>query len=118
MIKIIILILGLAPFIAWIRPSFQDDKGDSSFKRLTPFLLTGLAGFMIITDKIPDRDRFASLVALLVTGAVYAGLLTAQQVYSAFIAWKGGGQSPEDKSVKIEQTQSITTINPPENESL
>lgn len=116
MIKFLILILGLAPLIDWIRPSFQDEKGESSFKRLTPFVLTGLAGFMIVTDKIPDADRFASLVALLVTGSVYAGLLTAQQVYGAFIAWKGGSP-PEEKTVTIEQTQTITT-NPPENENL
>lgn len=117
MIKLLILILGLAPFITWIRPSFEDDKKESSFKRLTPFVLTGLAGFMIITDKIPDADRFASLVALLVTSAVYAGLLTAQQVFSVFLSWKGGKTEPE--KVIIEQTQTTEiTQSPKEPENL
>lgn len=91
MFEWIIKVIGLTSFINWLRPAFQDEKGDASFRRITPFVLTGAGVYMIISDKIPVSDRLSAFYAMLLAAAFYAGLITFQNVYSIYTAWKGGG---------------------------
>lgn len=84
-------ILGLTSFINWIRPAFQDEQNQASFRRINPFLLTWLCIYMIVADKIPPGARLAAFYAILLAAAFYAGLITFQNIYSMYTAWRGGG---------------------------
>lgn len=96
MIEWLFKVLGLTAFLKWLSPSFEDEKGQTSFRRITPFILTGTCVYMIYSDKLPVADRKFAFTAMLVGAAFYAGLITFQNVFALWQSFKGNNVNQAD----------------------
>lgn len=112
MIKFLLKILGLTQFLDWVKSSFEDDKGQASFRRIAPFILNGTCVYVMVSEKLPKEDMRFAFTAMLITGAFYAGLITFQNVFQLYNAWKGINQNPEEQTdqntQKVDLTGTIT----------
>lgn len=95
-------------FLAWVKNSFEGDDGKSSFKRLIPFTLTMLVVYMVVFDKIPKEDRYITSIALLVTSALYVGIVTIAQLYNFYLTFKGGKPNNQAFEDQIKDGDKVT----------
>lgn len=70
--------------IKWIRPSFEDNTGKASYRRMTAFVFVCLICYMIIWDKVKTELQFKVLLALLITLMLLIGVVTAQNLLTFF----------------------------------
>lgn len=75
--------------IKWLRPTFEGEDGKASSKRITGFVLTASGIFMVFTDKMTNIYAVYTLAILLLTGAVYAMVITVAQLIMAAKILKG-----------------------------
>ncbi len=86
------------PFVNWLSPSFEDDSGHASYRRLTPFFLTAACIYIGVFQIKGDELKRDIILIFLIVSAFYASIVTFQNVYSLYVAWKGGPavQTPPD----------------------
>lgn len=67
-------------FLSWIRPSFQDNDGTASYRRLTAFFLVMLDAYIIIAGKITTGLMLNVHYTLLASFLLITGIITTQNV--------------------------------------
>lgn len=71
-------------FITWIRASFEDNTGKSSYRRITTFVFVCLISYMVIWDKVKTDIHFKVFLSLLVTMLLLIGIVTTQNILQFF----------------------------------
>lgn len=71
-------------FIQWIRPSFEDNDGKSSYRRITAFVFVCLISYMVVFDKVQQEVHLKVFYSMLVTLLLLIGIVTAQNILTFF----------------------------------
>ena len=71
-------------FINWIKPSFEDNDGTASYRRITAFILICLISYMVLWDVIKTPISLNAFYALLTTFLLLVGIVTAQNILTFF----------------------------------
>lgn len=66
--------------IQWIRPSFEDNEGKSSYRRFSAFYAICMDAYIIIGDKITNETMLWVHYSLLVYSLVMTGIVTVQNI--------------------------------------
>ncbi len=107
---IFIFVLNIVGFFKWIKPAFEDEFHQASYRRLIPTVLTLLCVHMILFDKIPPEQRVNVFWGCLIVGAIYAGIVTISQLYKFFVTAKGSIPPKEDLFKEDTKVQADITI--------
>jgi|GEM_PF-6453326 len=67
-------------FINWLKPSFEDNHGKSSYRRITAFVFVCLISYMIIFDKVQQEVHLKAFYSMLVTLLLLIGIVTTQNI--------------------------------------
>jgi len=105
-------IIGLLPFVNWLSPSFEDNTGHASYRRLTPFFLTGAAIYIAVVQISDEKIKMQLVYAFLIISAFFASIITFQNIYSLYVAWKGGPPVPTPPDTP--PAEPIKPADPPE----
>lgn len=101
LITAIIVCIKFSKILAWIIPSFEDNKGQASYKRLTAFALLSLDSYLILKDKIATSIMLHVHYSLLIAMLLTAAIITTENVITILSIVKGN-LSPNDNESKIE----------------
>lgn len=71
-------------FIAWIRPSFEDNTGKASYRRITAFVFVWLMCYMVVCDKIKSDIHLKVFYAIEVGLMLMTGIVTTQNILTYF----------------------------------
>ena len=66
--------------IQWLRPSFEDNDGKSSYRRLSAFYAICMDAYIILADKITNDTMLWVHYSLLVYSLVMTGIVTVQNI--------------------------------------
>lgn len=75
--------------LKWLKPTFEGEDGKASSKRITGFVLTASGIYMVFTDKMTTIYAVYTLAILLITGAIYAMVITVAQIIMTAKILKG-----------------------------
>ncbi|TZF84506.1 hypothetical protein FW774_05830 [Pedobacter sp. BS3] len=82
--------------INWIRPSFEDNDGKASYRRITAFVFVCLICYMVIWNRIQTEIHLKAFFALLITLLLLIGIVTVQNILTFFHRDK----EPSDDGIK------------------
>lgn len=105
-ITVIIVCIKFSKILQWIIPSFEDNKGQASYKRLTAFALLALDSYLIIKDKIINEIMLNLHYSLLIAMLLTAAIITTENIVTVVSIVKGS--LPEkDKKEEENKTSDI-----------
>lgn len=70
--------------INWIKPSFEDDKGSASYRRLTAFTFAALDLYIVGFDKVDSDIMLHVHYSILVFVLLLIGIVTVQNILTFF----------------------------------
>jgi hypothetical protein len=71
-------------FIKWLRPSFEDNDGKASYRRITAFVMVCLISYMVVYEKVQIELHFKVFLSLLITLLLLIGIVTTQNILTFF----------------------------------
>lgn len=110
-ITAIIVIIKFSKILKWVIPSFEDNKGQASYKRLTAFSLLTLDSYLIIANKVDTSIMLNVHYSLLAAMLLTAAIITTENIITVFGIIKGTISKDTDPEVKkIEGEVKISNV--------
>lgn len=96
-ITCIIVAVKFSTILKWIKPTFEDNQGYASYKRLTAFALLAADFYLLFNDKITTTIMLHVHYSLLTAMLLTAAIITTENIITVLKIVKGKNQEKEEQ---------------------